>query len=170
MNKNYYAIFAGVFLGVCLILCGGTWFAIQKLHECREEYDQLDSERHNNSGMITSLEARNASLQRLSKLSVNSAATVPDAIAFFSMARSLMEMHRINLIYMTTSGQNNSGKKDNILQIKIDGNYYDMARMLAGLRDLPAASKVTRLSLKRNHDLPEELVEAELTLEVMTEE
>ena len=170
MNRNYYVIFTGIFLGLCLILCGGIWFTISKLHECREEYDQLDAERHNNSGIITNLEARNASLSRISSLSINNAGIVPDAVAFFSMVRQIIDAHKINLLYIATSGQDNSGGKDNVLQIKIDGNYYDMAKMFADLRELPAASKITRLSLKRNHDLPEELVEADLTLEVFTEE
>ena len=81
-----------------------------------------------------------------------------------------MERHNISLLYMTTSGQADSGKKDNVLQIKVDGGYYDMVGMFADLRGLSTPSKITRLSLKRNHDLPEELVEADITLEVLTED
>ncbi|MBQ6972097.1 MAG: hypothetical protein IJP86_07040 [Synergistaceae bacterium] len=170
MNKNYYAVFTGIFLGICLLLCGGIWYSLRELYVCREEYDQLDAERHNNTGIITNLEARNASLARISGLSINSAGTVPDAVAFFSMLRQVIDLHKLNLLYVSTSGQDDSGAKDNTLQIKINGDYYAMAKMFADLRDLPAASKITRLSLKRNHDLPEELVEADLTIEVLTEE
>lgn len=170
MNRNYYVIFTGIFLGLCFILCGGIWFAIIKLQGYREEYDQLDAERHNNSGIISRLEARNATLSRITTLSINNAVLAADAVAFFSTIRPIMENHNISLLYITTSGQNDSGKKDNILQLKIDGKYYDMADMLADLRNLPVPSKITRLSLKRNHDLPEELVEADITIEVMTEE
>ncbi len=70
---------------------------------------------------------------------------------------------------MTTSGQDGSEGKDNILQLKLDGNYYSFIKMFADLRNLPAASKITKLAIKRNHDLPEELVEADITIEVMTE-
>ena len=170
MNKNSYVIFAGLFLGICILLCAGIWYSITELHACREEYDQLDAERHNNSGMITNLETRNAILSRITSLSINNAVLVPDAVAFFSMVRTLMERHNISLLYMTTSGQDDSGNRDNVLQIKIDGGYYDMVGMLADLRGLATPSKITRLSLKRNHDLPEELVEADITLEVLTEE
>ena len=170
MDKNRYTIFAGVFLGICLILCGGIWYSIAKLHECREEYDQLDAERHNNSGMISSLEARNAALSKINDLAINRATLVPDAVAFFSMVRQIMDSRNISLLSMTTSGQNDANQKDNVLNIKIDGGYYDIAGMFADLRNLTVPSKITRLSLKRNHDLPEELVEADITLEVMTEE
>ena len=170
MNKNSYVIFAGLFLGICILLCAGIWYSITELHACREEYDQLDAERYNNTGMITNLETRNAVLSRITGLSINNAVLVPDAVAFFSMVRSIMERHNISLLYMTTSGQDDSGKKDNVLQIKIDGGYYDMVGMFADLRGLSVPSKITRLSLKRNHDLPEELVEADITLEVLTED
>ena len=170
MNRNSYVIFAGLFLGICVILCVGIWYSITELRACREEYDQLDSERHNNSGMITNLETRNAALSRITRLSINNAVLVPDAVAFFSMVRTIMERHNISLLYMTTSGQADSGKKDNVLQIKVDGGYYDMVGMFADLRGLSTPSKITRLSLKRNHDLPEELVEADITLEVLTED
>ena len=86
------------------------------------------------------------------------------------MVRQILDTNNISLISMTTSGQNDAEAKDNILQLKVDGAYYSLARMLADLRNLPAASKITRMSLKRNHDLPEELVEADITIEVMTED
>ncbi len=170
MDKNYYFVFAGVFLGLCLLLCGGIWYTITELHTYREEYDQLDAERHNNSGVISNLEARNATLQRITHLHINGSTLVHDAVAFFSMVRQVMENRNISLLYITTSGQDDSGTKDNVLQIKVDGGYYNMAGMLADLRNLPVPSKITKLSLKRNHTLPEELVEADITIEVLTEE
>lgn len=170
MNKNYYITFTGIFLVLCLIICVGIWYSHKELYACREEYDQLDAERHNNSGMISSLEARNAILSRITSLKINSSEMPQDAVAFFSMVRQIMDMHNISLLYMTTSGQDNSGNKDNILQVKVDGGYYDIAAMFADLRNLPVPSKTNKLSLKRNHDLPEELVEADITLEIMTED
>ena len=94
MNRNSYVVFAGLFLGICVILCVGIWYSITELRACREEYDQLDSERHNNSGMITNLETRNAALSRITRLSINNAVLVPDAVAFFSMVRTIMEIGR----------------------------------------------------------------------------
>lgn len=170
MKSNSYFVFAGVFLVLCLLICGGIWYSLSELYAYREEYDQLSSERTNNNSIISRLEARNATLSRITNLSINSATLVPDAVAFFSMVRQIMDMHKINLLYIATSGQDNSGNKDNILRLKIDGGYYDMAGMFADIRNLRVPSKITRLSLKRNHDLPEELVEAELTIEVLTED
>lgn len=160
----------GVFLGFCFAVCAGIWFSMHTLYNFREEYDQLDAERNNHKGIITNLEARNSSLSRITKLSINNAASVPDAVSFFSMVRQILDMNNISLISMTTSGQTDAETKDNILQLKLDCGYYSLTRMLADLRNLPAASKVTRMSLKRNHNLPEELVEADITIEVMTEE
>lgn len=170
MNKNYNFTFAGVFLLLCLLLSGGIWYSIVELQTWREEYDLLDSERHNNSGIISNLEARNNTLTRITNLHINSATLAHDSVTFFSMVRQVMERHNISLLYITSSGEDNSGNKDNVLQIKIDGKYYDMAGMLADLRNLPVPSKITRLNLKRNHNLPEELVEADMTIEVLTEE
>ncbi len=169
MNKNYF-VFAGIFVGVCVILCAGIWFSLGELYALREEYDQLSSGNVNNSGIISNLESRNNSLSRIASLHINSSQTVPDAIAFFALVRQTMENNNIALLNMTASGQNDSGKRDNILQLKFHGNYYAMARMLADWRNLPVPSKITRLDLKRNHTLPEELVEVDVTLQVMTEE
>ena len=157
-------------MGVCLLLCAGIWYSVTELYACREEYEMLASERHNNSGIISNLEARNATLSRIANLHINGSTLIRDSVAFFSMVRQVMENHNINLTYITSSGKDNSGTKDNTLKIKIDGRYYDMAGMFADLRNLPVPSKITRLSLKRNHTLPEELVEADMTIEVLTEE
>ena len=169
MNKNYF-ILTGIFVGVCVLLCGGIWYSLGELYALREEYDQLESSNQSSTGIIASLESRNASLSRITGLHINSSQTVPDAVAFFSLIRPTIDNNNINLLYMTTSGQDGSGKKDNVLQIRIDGNYYAMMRMFAEWRSLPVPSKITSLNLRRNHNLPEELVEADLTLQVMTEE
>ncbi len=170
MNKNYSFIFTGIFLGVCAVLCAGIWFLMNELYTYREEYDQLDAESNNNSGIITNLEARNASLSRISNLDITKASTVPDAVTFYGMARQIIDMNNITILNMTTSGQNDSGRKDNILQLKLDGAYYPLVKMFADLRNLAVPSRITKLSIKRNHNLPEELVEADVTIEVMTGE
>lgn len=169
MNKNYF-IFTGIFVGVCVIACVGIWYSLGELYSLREEYEQLSSSNQSNTGIIANLEARNESLSRITGLHINSSQSVPDAVAFFSLIRPTIENNNINLLYMTTSGQDGSGKKDNELRLKIDGNYYAMMRMFAQWRSLPVPSKITSLNLIRNHNLPEELVQAELTLQVMTEE
>ncbi len=169
MNKNYF-ILTGIFIGVCIFLCGVIWFFLSELYAYREEYDQLAQQSSSHSSVIENLKARNESLSRISHLSINRASTVPDAIAFFSLVRQIAEANSINLFTMSTSGGNNSNKKDDVLQLKIDGNYYALARMFADLRKLSVPSKITRLNMKRNHNLPEELVDVDLTMKVMTEE
>lgn len=170
MNKGSYMIFTVLFLVMCLLLCAGIWFSLHELYTYREEYDQLDAERHNNSGIITSLEARNSSLQRITKLSINQAASVPDAVVFYGMVRQILDLHKISVLSMTSSGQEGENGKDNTLNLKFFANYYSMVNFLADLRNIPAASKITQLHIKRNHDLPEELIEADITIEVMTED
>ncbi|MBQ6920131.1 MAG: hypothetical protein IJQ74_07350 [Synergistaceae bacterium] len=169
MNKNINVIFTGIFLAFSLAISVLTWYSVSTLHSTREEYDQLNGESNNNSDIIKTLEARNASLYRITALQVNNAQILPDAISFFSMLRTLLERHGINLMNMTTSG-GDSDKGDNVLQVKIDGNYYEIVKMLADIRNLPAAARITNFSIKRNHDLPGELVEVDLRLEVLTED
>ncbi len=171
MNINRtYLIFTGVFLCICLLICGVIWYSLGELYASREEYDQLTQQSNSHSGIIANLEDRNASLSKISDLSINNATTVPDAVVFFSMVRQIMENNNISLLSMSTSGQNNSGRKDDVLHLKINGNYYALARMFADLRNLQAPSKITRLDLRRNHTLPEELIDVDMTLQVMTEE
>ncbi|MBQ3585692.1 MAG: hypothetical protein IJQ08_10645 [Synergistaceae bacterium] len=146
------------------------WFFLGELYTLREEYDMLNSNNQSSSGIIANLEARNNSLLRITSLRINSSQTTTDAVAFYSMIRPSIENNNISLLNMITSGQDNDGRKDNILQMKLDGDYYAITRMLAEWRNLPVPSKITRLDLKRNHNLPEELVEIDVTVEVMTED
>ena len=169
MSRQYF-IFTGIFISVCVVLCVCIWYSLSELYALREEYERLSSDNHTNSGLITNLETRNSALSRISGLSINNARAISDAVAFFSMVSQTIEANNITLLNMTTSGQNNAGKKSNTLQLKINGDYYSMAKMFADWRTLPVPSKITRLELRRNHTLPEELVEADVTLQVMTEE
>ncbi|MBR0279263.1 MAG: hypothetical protein IJQ75_04715 [Synergistaceae bacterium] len=169
MNRKYI-IYTGIFIGLCVIPCVAIWFFLGELYTLREEYDMLNSNNQSSSGIIANLEARNNSLLRITSLRINSSQTTTDAVAFYSMIRPSIENNNISLLNMITSGQDNDGRKDNILQMKLDGDYYAITRMLAEWRNLPVPSKITRLDLKRNHNLPEELVEIDVTVEVMTED
>ena len=169
MNRKYI-MYTGLFIGFCALLCTAIWFPLGMLYELREEYDTLDSSNQGSSAIIENLEARNNSLSRITSLRINSSQTTTDAVAFYSMIRPSIENNNISLLNMITSGQDNDGRKDNILQMKLDGDYYAITRMLAEWRNLPVPSKITRLDLKRNHNLPEELVEIDVTVEVMTED
>ena len=158
-----------IFLVFCAAVSVLTWFSVSELRAVREEYDILDGEQKNNTSTISNLEAQNASLYRITALQVNNAEILPDAISFFSMFRSLLEQRGINLMNMTTSG-GDSDKPDNVLNVKLDGNYYNIVRMLADIRNLPAAARISSFSIKRNHVLPDELVDVDMTIEVMTGE
>lgn len=170
MQKNSYLVLAGIFAGFCFALCVGIWFSLNELYSYREEYDRLDSEQKNNSNQIASLQARNQSLSRVVNLSVNHAKPVSDAVAFYGMIKMILDGHKISVLSMTASGQDNSGKKDNVLNLKLFAEYYQLMAMLADLRNLNVASKVTSLRIVRNHNLPEELIDVDLRLEVMTGE
>lgn len=170
MQKNSYLVLAGIFAGLYFVLCVGIWFSLNELYSYREEYDRLDSEQKNNSNQIASLQARNQSLSRVVNLSVNHAKPVSDAVAFYGMIKMILDGHKISVLSMTASGQDNSGKKDNVLNLKLFAEYYQLMAMLADLRNLNVASKVTSLRIVRNHNLPEELIDVDLRLEVMTGE
>ncbi|MBR0257752.1 MAG: hypothetical protein IJQ58_08455 [Synergistaceae bacterium] len=170
MQKNSYLILAGIFAGLCFALCVGIWFSLTELYAYREEYDRLESEQKNNSNIIASLKTRNSSLSRIVNLSVNHAKPVPDAVVFYGMIKTMLDGHKINVLSMTASGQNDSGKKDNVLNLKLYAEYYQLMAMIADLRNLNVASKVTSLRIVRDHNLPEDLIDVDLRLEVMTGE
>ena len=172
MKKNTNLVFGISFCLFCIILYAVIWFSLHVLYEDRMEYDQLDAERNNHNGIITSLEARNQNLKRVAALSVNNAEAVSDAVSFYAMVRQTIDRYSNNIMMlsMSTSGRNGQEGKDNLLSLKLSGNYYAIMNMIADWRNLPAASKITSLHLKRNHDLPEKIVEVDVVLEVMVEE
>ncbi len=164
MKKNFYMVFVGLFFASCLALMFAVWYSIHVLYEYRTEYETLEAERNNYTGMIESLEERNSTLSKIAKLDINRTGTASDAVAFFSQVRLAIETEGMNLISMS-SGQN---EKDMKLSLSLQGTYYSLAHLLASWRTMPVAARITSLRLKRDRNAPEDFIEAEITIEGMS--
>lgn len=164
MNNRLTLIFTGIFAALCLILSAGVWFSLHKLRACRDEYDMLDAERHNYTGMILNLQARNKTLTQINSLNIAETGTASDALAFYSEVRQTAENNSMNILSMASNQNESSG---NILTLRVEGNYYSLARMLADWRTMPFASRINSLSLRRDAAAPEHFIEADIALEAM---
>ena len=71
MNKNLYMVFAGIFFASCLALMFAVWYSIHVLYDYRTEYETLEAERNNFTGMIKSLEDRNRTLSQIAGLDID---------------------------------------------------------------------------------------------------
>lgn len=169
MQKHAIKVLTGIFLTVCLVICAMVFYSVHALHQVRQEYDELNSDREQVSGTIKRLEARNAILKRIEALKLSNAHGQPDAIAYLTTLRGLIESNGITLMNMSTSGGNDE-RPDSEITVKLDGNYYQIVRLLAQIRTSPSVARITAFSVKRNHDLPEELVEVDMKLEIFLEE
>ena len=166
MNKNFYMIFAGIFFTSCLVVMFAVWYSIHVLYDYRTEYETLEAERNNFTGMIQSLEERNRTLAQIAGLDINHTGTASDAVEFYSQVRLAIENAGMNLLSMS-SGQN---EKDLKLSLSLQGNYYSLAHLLAAWRVMPIASRVTSLRFKRDAIAPEDFINADVTIEGMPDE
>ena len=166
MNKNLYMAFAGIFFTLCLILMFAVWYSIHVLYDYRTEYETLEAERNNFTGMIQNLEERNRTLAEIAGLDINRTGTASDAVEFYSQVRLAIENAGMNLLSMS-SGQN---EKDLKLSLSLQGNYYSLAHLLAAWRVMPVASRVTSLRFKRDARAPEDFINADVTIEGMPDE
>ena len=166
MNKNLYMVFAGIFFTSCLILMFAVWYSIHVLYDYRTEYETLEAERNNFTGMIKSLEERNRTLAQIAGLDINRTGTASDAVEFYSQVRLAIENAGMNLLSMS-SGQN---EKDLRLSLSLQGNYYSLAHLLAAWRVMPVASRVTSLRFRRDSRAPEDFINADVTIEGMPDE
>ena len=163
MNKNLYMIFAGMFFASCLALMFAVWYSLHVLYDYRTEYETLEAERNNFTGMIQNLEERNRTLSRIAQLDINMTGTASDVVGFYSQVRLAIESAGMNLLSMS-SGQN---EKDLRLSLKLQGNYYSFAHLLAAWRVMPSAARIVSLRFKRDAKAPEDFIEAEVTIEGM---
>lgn len=163
MNKNLYMVFAGLFFASCLALMFAVWYSIHVLYDYRTEYETLEAERNNFTGMIRSLEERNRVLSQIAALDINRTGTASDAVSFYSQVRLAIENNGMNLLSMS-SGQ---GENDLRLTLKIQGNYYSFAHLLAAWRNMPSAARILSLKFKRDSQSPEDFIEADITIEGM---
>ena len=156
-NKSYFLQITFFFV-LCAALCGGVWFGLEMLSDYREEYDLIVDERENFSTIMDSLRAKNQTLQDISKLNFSNVGTASDSVEFYSQVRKLIEENSMNMLSM-------SANENNVLTLKLQGNYYSLVHLFADWREMPFASRITSLRITRDSTAPDDFVEADLTLE-----
>ena len=159
-------VFAGIFFTSCLSLMFAVWYSIHVLYDYRTEYETLEAERNNFTGMIQNLENRNKALQKIAGLDINRTGTASDSVSFYSQVRYAIENSGMNLLSMQ-SGQNEQDLK---LTLSLQGNYYSFAHLLAQWRSMPVAARILSLRFRRDAQAPEDFIDADITIEGMISE
>ena len=62
-----------------------------------------------------------------------------------------------------------SAKDSGELELKLRGNYYSLVNLFADWRRMPFASRITSLRITRDSIEPDNLVDADITLEAWIE-
>lgn len=161
MDKKLYLVFVGLLVAVCLALCGAVGWSLGELKTYREEYDALESDRNNSNELMAQLRLRNRSLTQINRLNLENAGSVSDFVEFFTQVRQAADSYNVNIVSMT------QGSAENILNLQLQGNYYSIAHVFAKWRNMPFASRMTSLKIRRANSSPESQVEAEVILEAM---
>ena len=162
---NKSLIFVGIFFALCLAVGVGVWFGLHELSEYREEYDTMVNERDNFGAVMDELRAKNRTLTNINRLSFENVGTAEDAVEFYSHVRSILDKYNMNTISMSSNENNTQG---NVLNLKLEGNYYALAKGFADWRNMPFASRITSLKIIRDTSNPEDLIEAEVVIEAWT--
>ena len=152
----------GIFFLLCFSLSGGVWWSLHELEALREEYDLLENERANSETIMASMQNRNLDLKEITGLNIDNAGSAHDAVEFYSHVRQAIENNNIELISMNSDSNN-----DGILSLELQGNYYAFAHLLADWRNMPFASRINSLKLKRDANSPTSQVSARIVLEAM---
>lgn len=137
---------------------------MHELRAYRQEYDMLDSERNNYTGTIMRLQQKNKTLTEINSLNIAHTGTAQDTLAFYSEVRQCAENNRMNILSMA-SNQGENGGEGNILKLKVEGNYYSLAKMIADWRQINFASRINSLVIRRDAAAPTEFVEADIEIE-----
>ena len=168
-NNNLYLVFVALFIGACISLAGGVWYSLSVLSEYREEYDIMVSERDNFSENMDSLKAKNTLLKRIVNVNFSNSSTASDSLEFYANVRQAIEKNNLNMISMSTNSSMMGGESANVLNIKLQGDYYALAHLFADWRNMPFASRVTSLQIVRDQTSPEYFVDVDVTLEAWTD-
>lgn len=159
-TSNSYTLHIILFFILCAALCSGVWYGLHTLESYREEYDFIVNERDNFSSIMDGLRNKNKTLKNINRLNsnFNEVGTALDGVEFYSHVRNLIETNAINMLSMSTND-------NNILTLKLQGNYYSFVHLLADWRTMPFASRVTSLRIARDAQNPDDFIEADVTLE-----
>ena len=158
-DRNYFLQIL-LFAGVCIIFAASVWFGIHTLEDYREEYDTMASERDNFEGIMENLRAKNRTLQAINKVNLSNIKMINkgNENEFYTEVRRLIDENKVNMISIRND-------EASILKLNLKGDYYALIHLFADWREMPYASRVTELKIKRDNLLPSDFVEAELTLE-----
>lgn len=165
MHKNTYLIFMALFFALVFSLSGGVWWSLNELEAMREEYDLLENERSTSVSMMESMQNRNIDLTEITGLNLDNAGSAKDAVEFYSHVRQAIENNNIELVSMNSDNNN-----DGILSLQVQGTYSSLAHLLADWRNMPFASRINSLKLKREANSPSNFVSVQVVLEAMMEE
>ena len=154
----------GLFFALCLALSGGVWWSLHELEVLREEYDLLESERTSSVIMMQNMQNKNLDLKEITGLNIDNAGSAQDAVEFYSHVRQAIENNKMELVSMNSDSNN-----DGILNLQIQGSYYSFAHLLADWRQMPFASRINSLKIKRDANSPTSQVSAQIVLEAMIE-
>ena len=165
MEDRNYLLQILLFAGICFLLSGGVWYGIKTLEEYREEYDTMVSERNNFEGIMENLRAKNRTLQAIHQVNLSDIKMIKKGKEneFYTEVRRLIDENSITMISMKND-------EPSIFKLNLKGDYYALVHLFADWRDMPFASRITELKIKRDSLLPSDFVEADLTLEAWIEE
>ena len=160
MQDSKYFLQILIFAGICILLGGGVWFGIRTLEDYREEYDTMVSERDNFEGIMENLRAKNRTLQSINKVNLSDVKMIKKGKEneFYTVVRNLIDENSISMVSMKND-------EPSIFQLNLKGDYYSLIRLFAAWREMPYASRITELKIKRDNLLPSDFVDVELTLE-----
>lgn len=158
-NRNYFSQIL-FFVSLCLLFIGGVWLGIHILESYRKEYDTMRSELDNFENIMENLRAKNRTLKSINQVNLGDIKTILKGKEneFYTEVRRLIDENNITMISM---------KNDNpsIFRLNLKGDYYALVHLFADWREMPFASRITELKIKRDELFPSDFVDAELTLE-----
>lgn len=165
MEDRNYILQVLAFAAVCVALGAGVWFGIHTLEDYREEYDTMLSERDNFEGIMENLRAKNRTLQAIHQVNLSDVKTVKKGkeSEFYTAVRTLIDKNSMTMISMRND-------QPSIFNLSLRGDYYSLIQLFADWREMPFASRMTELKIKRDNLAPDRSVEAELTLEAWISE
>ncbi|MBR1487170.1 MAG: hypothetical protein IJ597_07960 [Synergistaceae bacterium] len=165
MEERNYILQILFFAGICVALGVAVWLGIHTLEDYREEYDTMKSEQENFEGIMENLRAKNRTLQSIHQVNLGDVQIVKKGkeSEFYTVVRSLIDKNSITMISMRND-------EPSVFNLSLRGDYYSLIHLFADWREMPFASRMTELKIRRDDLAPDRAVEADLTLEAWISE
>lgn len=174
MKDNKVTILVLVFSVICLALLGGIYFMSERLKALQEEYNELEQRRVNLKDATDTLIAQKKvfedAFKELEEYRVNVA---PDEMAFYSEVQQAVQSNDVSI--SSTRQQPVNQERICSIAMTLQGDYYNLTRVLAAWRNLPITVRVASFTVRgrdanrRNQNQPEPVgrVEADVTVEAV---